>query len=295
MATSSRSATTSEAPVGRVVLVGTPIGNLGDLSPRAVAALAEADVICCEDTRQTRKLLSHAGIRTPRLLAHHQHNEVASAAGVVALALDGASVAVVSDAGMPGVSDPGAVLVAAAVAAGLAVEVIPGPSAVLAALVVSGLAGPRFCFEGFLPRKGRERADRLAALATEPRPCVLFEAPNRVADTVADLAAACGGERGVAVARELTKVHEEVWRGTLAAAVEHYGGHEPRGEFVLVLAGAPAEHRGVLDATAVEDALRGALERGLDRKAAVAWVTEELRLPRRDVYAAALRLKGAQG
>ena len=270
---------------GRLVVVGTPIGNLGDLSPRAVEALRTADVICCEDTRHTRKLLTHAAITGPRLVAVHEHNEAEQAERVVEWVRDGKRVALVSDAGMPAVSDPGARVVAAVADAGLPLEVVPGPSAVLAALVVSGLPTDRFAFEGFLPRKGRERAARLAAVAADDRTTVLYEAPQRVAATLADLAAACGGERRVAVARELTKLHEEVRRGTLA----DIDVAEPRGEYVVVLEGAPP--RAPATAADVEVALRHRLDAGDDKKTAVAAVAAELGVAKRDVYAAALTLR----
>ncbi|MBW3669488.1 MAG: 16S rRNA (cytidine(1402)-2'-O)-methyltransferase [Actinobacteria bacterium] len=270
---------------GGLMVVGTPIGNLGDLSPRAVEALRTADIICCEDTRRTRKLLTHVAITGSRLVAVHEHNEAQQAERVVEWVRDGKSVALVSDAGMPAVSDPGARVVAAVTAAHLPVDVVPGPSAVLAALVVSGLPTERFAFEGFLPRKGRERAARLAAIAGDDRTTVLYEAPQRVAATLADLAAACGGERRVAVARELTKLHEEVRRGTLA----DIDVGEPRGEYVIVLDGAPP--RAPATPADVEAALRHRLDAGDDKKAAVAAVAAELGVPKRDVYAAALTLR----
>jgi 16S rRNA (cytidine1402-2'-O)-methyltransferase len=274
---------------GRLVLVGTPIGNLGDISPRAVEALRTADVIACEDTRRTRALLSHLGLAGGRrLVAVHDHNEAAEVRNVIDRLDRGETVVVVTDAGMPGISDPGERLVAAAAGAGLAVEVVPGPSAVLAALVVSGLSTSRFCFDGFLPRKGSARSQRLAELAVEPRTVVLFEAPHRVRDAAVDLATALGGARRVAVARELTKLHEEVWRGTLSGAVEHLAEREPRGEYVLVLDGAPPpEPAGEAD---VEVALRSRLAAGVGKKAAVAEVAGALRVPKRLVYDVALRV-----
>ncbi|MDQ2754879.1 MAG: 16S rRNA (cytidine(1402)-2'-O)-methyltransferase [Actinomycetota bacterium] len=219
----------SPARAGRVILVGTPIGNLGDLSPRAVSTLAGADVICCEDTRRTGRLLQSAGIIASRLLALHQHNEAAASEQAVRLASEGATVAVVTDAGMPGISDPGARIVETAVAAGVLVEVVPGPSAFVAALVASGLDAARFCFEGFLPPKGGERTARLSVLANETRTVVLYEAPHRVAKTLHDLRAVCGGERRVSVGRELTKLHEEIWRGNLDGALAWVSAAPPRG------------------------------------------------------------------
>ena len=279
---------------GALVVVGTPIGNLGDLSPRAVAALSAADVIYCEDTRHSRKLLSHAGITGVALRSLHEHNEDDRVDEVVAAVAAGRTVAVVSDAGMPAVSDPGARVVAAVAAAGLVVTVVPGPSAVLAALVASGLATDRFCFEGFLPRSGRGRTERLASVAAEPRTSVLFEAPGRVAATLADLAAVCGDDRPVAVARELTKLHEEVWRGTLADGAA-WAADGVRGEVVVVLAGAPA----VPDAVVDDDELARALDERLDAGARTRGAVDEVAalhgVPRRRVYDLALRLKGGDG
>jgi 16S rRNA (cytidine1402-2'-O)-methyltransferase len=274
---------------GRLVLVGTPIGNLGDLSPRAVETLRTADVIACEDTRRTRALLSHLGIPGGRrLIAVHDHNEAGEVAHVLDLLDRGQTVAVVTDAGMPGISDPGERLVAGAAAAGHVVETVPGPSAVLVALVLSGLSTARFCFEGFLPRKGAARSQRLKELAAEARTTVLFEAPHRVRQAVDDLATACGGLRRVALARELTKLHEEIWRGTLAGAGEHLAATEPRGEYVIVLDGAPPpEPAGDAD---VEAALRARLDAGADKRSAIADVTTALGVPKRVVYDIAVRV-----
>jgi 16S rRNA (cytidine1402-2'-O)-methyltransferase len=277
--------TTGSGGPGRIVLVGTPIGNLGDLSPRAARALAEANVICCEDTRHTRKLLSAMDIAGPRLVALHEHNEEAAAAYVLRLVEEGQVVAVVSDAGMPGISDPGERLVRAAAAAGVNVEVVPGPSAVIAALVLSGLATDRFCFEGFLPRKGSERRDRLAVVAAEPRTTVIYEAPHRVPRTLADLADVCGGGRQVALVREITKRFEEVWRGTLADAIERVAADEPRGEWVLVVAGG---QRVEMTDAAITEALAERTAAGSGRREAVDEVAATLGVARNRVYRLAL-------
>jgi 16S rRNA (cytidine1402-2'-O)-methyltransferase len=275
---------------GALVLVGTPIGNLGDLTPRAVATLEGADVIVCEDTRRTRQLLTHAGVRGRRLVAVHAHREAQSVAQVVAWLREGKRVALVTDAGMPAVSDPGARLVAAVTAAGLPVEVVPGPSAVLAALVASGLPTDRFSFEGFLPRKGHERADRLRQIAADDRTTVIFEAPPRVAATLADLAEACGPGRRVAVARELTKLHEEVWRGQLGEAARLAGTAAARGEHVIVLGGRPPSESELPDET-IEAAVRARLEAGASARDAAHAVAEELDVARRKAYEMALRLR----
>jgi len=225
---------------GALVLVGTPIGNLGDMSPRAVAELRDADVIAAEDTRRTRALLSALEVPAGRRLrAIHGHNERARAAAVVELLRGGSRVAYVTDAGTPGISDPGERLVRACLDAGLPVEVVPGPSAAITALVLSGLPTGRFVVEGFLPRKGADREERLEEIAAELRTVVLFESPHRVRATVADLAAACSSDRRLAIARELTKLYEDVWRGDLQEAPAHLESVTPRGEYTLVLEGSP--------------------------------------------------------
>jgi 16S rRNA (cytidine1402-2'-O)-methyltransferase len=273
---------------GALVLVGTPIGNLGDLSPRAVDVLSTADVIYCEDTRHSRKLLTHAGISGVRLRSLHQHNEVDRIDEVIASVAGGRTVAVVSDAGMPGISDPGSRVVAAVAAAGLIISVIPGPSAGLAALVASGLSTERFCFEGFLPRSGKERRIRLTTVAEESRTTVLYEAPGRLAATLADLARQCGDDREVAVARELTKLHEEIWRGTAAGAASWASSMPVRGEVVIVLAGAPdMEVDDVADGPLIE-ALEVRLAAGERTRGAVDAVAAEFGIARRRVYDLAL-------
>jgi 16S rRNA (cytidine1402-2'-O)-methyltransferase len=272
-----------------LVLVGTPIGNLGDLSPRAVEALRTADTIACEDTRRTRALLSHLGLPAgSRLLAVHDHNEAVRVGDVLARLDRGEHVVVVTDAGMPGISDPGERLVAAAAAAGYPVDVVPGPSAMIAALVVSGLPTGRFAFEGFLPRKGSARAQRLRQITADTRTTILFEAPHRVRQTVTDLGLTAGPVRRVALVRELTKMHEEVWRGTLGGAAEHLATKEPRGEYVVVLDGAPPPPPAGEDD--VEAALRARLEAGADKKSAIAEVAAALGVPKRAVYEIALSI-----
>lgn len=272
---------------GSLVLVATPLGNIGDLAPRAAAMLGDADVVACEDTRHTGKLLSLVGIRARRLIAVHEHNEAAMAVALTERIRAGDTVALVTDAGLPGVSDPGERVVRAVADAGLRVSVIAGGSAAVAALVVSGLATRRWVFEGFLPRKGAERAQRLGELAVEPRTIVLYEAPHRLAATLIDLRAACGADRRVAVVRELTKLHEEVWRGTLDEACGRVG--EPRGEHVLVIDGAPPREE-ASDAD-IDEALARELMLGGDRRQAVATVAADLGVPKRRVYDAAITLR----
>jgi 16S rRNA (cytidine1402-2'-O)-methyltransferase len=275
------------------VLVATPIGNLGDLSPRAQSVLAEADLICCEDTRRTRALLSAFEIPARnRLLSLHGHNETSRLERVAECVAGGGTVAVVSDAGTPGISDPGAWLAGQLAARGETVTVVPGASSVLAALVVSGLPTDRFCVEGFLPRKGTERRRRLTALMADERTCVVLEAPGRVAGTLAELAAS-DPARPVAVVRELTKLHEEVWRGSLGDAAAAFGEDPPRGEVVLVVGGAPPAE--APDERAVEAAVRRAM--GDDPDAGPRQVAERvaagLGVPKRQVYEAALRVRAA--
>lgn len=272
-----------------LVLVGTPIGNLGDLAPRAVEALRGADAICCEDTRRTGRLLQHAGVDRRPLVVVNDHTEVRAIAGVLDRLAHGERVAVVTDAGMPGISDPGERLVRAAVHAGYTVEVVPGPSAAVTALVASGLPTGRYAFEGFLPRKGSGRSARLTEVAADRRTTVLYEAPHRLARTLTDLAAACGSGRQVAVARELTKLHEEVWRGSLEAACAWVAERAPRGEVALVLEGAP-EPIGANDET-VDAAVRARLDAGDSPRDASAAVAAELGIAKRRAYEAALQAR----
>ena len=224
---------------GRLFVVSTPIGNMGDFSFRAVEVLKSVRVVLAEDTRHSRGLLDRYGIET-RTSSYHEHNEAKAAPAIVRQLLDGDDVALISDAGTPLVSDPGQRLVAAAIAAGVEVVPIPGASAVLAALVASGLDATRFTFFGFLPRKGRERAVSLAEVVSSRVTSVLYEAPSRTADTLVELAD-LAPERDAAVARELTKQFEEVRRGTLASLGAYYKEAAPRGEVVIVVAGAPAQ------------------------------------------------------
>ena len=281
---------------GQLVLVATPIGNLGDISPRARQVLATAELICCEDTRRTRALLSAMGIaaggaRGDRLVSLHGHNEASRVERVLSCVAGGGTVAVVSDAGMPGISDPGGLLVARLADAGQTVSVVPGPTSIVSALVVSGLPTERFCVEGFLPRRGGERRARIAALMADQRTTVVLEAPGRVAATLAELAAVHGARR-VAVVRELTKVHEEVWRGTAAQGAAIFAERPLRGEVVLVIDGASPS--GPMS----EDALRAAVQRRIDQgpgdgpRQIAHELSETLGVPKRAVYEAVLRLRG---
>lgn len=269
---------------GELVVVATPIGNLGDLSPRAAETLARADVICCEDTRRTGLLLSRAGIEGRRLLSLHGHNERRRAGEVIGLVEGGSSVAVVTDAGTPAVSDPGARVVDAAHEAGVRVRVVPGPSAATAAISVAGFVRDRWCYEGFLPRKGGDRRARLAALASAPVPSVVYEAPGRVDALVSDLLSRCDPARLLAVCRELSKLHEEIWRGPIGEAVGRWPAATAKGEFVLVLDAAAAPRGSAPDALELTGALAALLVEGRSRRDAVAELADRFGLARREVY-----------
>jgi 16S rRNA (cytidine1402-2'-O)-methyltransferase len=268
---------------GELILVATPIGNLGDLSARAEEALRSADVIACEDTRHTLKLLSAKGITGKRLLAVHEHNERNAADGLLALIERGERVALVTDAGTPGISDPGQLVVEAVSAAGFPVIGIPGPAALILALTVSGLPTERFVFEGFLPSKGSSRTARLAELALEQRTWVLYEAPHRMVQLVNELVGAVGHDRRVSMSRELTKRFETTWRGPVGDAQAALG--EPQGEYVVVVAGASAVPRNEAELDAVlREELAAALASGQSRKDAALLIAQRHGVGKKQVY-----------
>jgi 16S rRNA (cytidine1402-2'-O)-methyltransferase len=273
---------------GVLYIVATPIGNLEDITFRAVRTLKEVDLIAAEDTRHSRKLLSHFGIATP-LTAYHDHNERLKSDHLLSQLRDGRNLALITDAGTPCIADPGYRIVQAAIAAGIRVVPIPGPSAVMAALSAAGLPTDRFAFEGFLPpRQGKRRA-RLAELAAEERVMLFYEAPHRLAATLADMLAVLGNRQAV-VARELTKIHEEFRNGTVAELIHWCAAQEPRGEVVILVAPAEVGEAPVQD---LETMLAQHLaDSTLSVKEAVARVTAETGLPRREVYAAALKIRG---
>ena len=276
----------NEAPAGVVVLAATPIGDPADASPRLRSELAGADVIAAEDTRRLRRLLARLEVITnARIVSYFEGNEVARTAELLGDLAGGARVVLVTDAGMPSVSDPGYRLVAAAVDAGIAVTAIPGPSAVLTALAVSGLPVIRFCFEGFLPRRAGERARRLAELADETRTMVFFEAPHRTRNTLVAMVEAFGPERRAAVCRELTKTHEEVRRGALPELAAWAGG-EVRGEVTLVVAGATPATADLAEAVR---AVRELTARGSRLKPAVAEVAHRRGVAKNQLYQQALK------
>jgi 16S rRNA (cytidine1402-2'-O)-methyltransferase len=266
-------------------IVATPIGNLGDITLRALETLAGADVIACEDTRVTRKLLDRYAIATP-MTPYHEHNAAKARPALLRRLSGGAAIALVSDAGTPLISDPGFKLVRAAQEAGIAVTAAPGPSALLTALSVAGLPTDQFFFAGFLPAREGARRSRIAELARIPATLILFETGPRAAAALGDLAVGLGALREAALCRELTKLHEEVRRGSLATLAEAYAGQEPRGEIVIVIAPPIEEPASLAD---TETLLRAALERA-SLKDAVGEVADATGLPRREVYQRALAL-----
>ncbi|HZL75464.1 MAG TPA: 16S rRNA (cytidine(1402)-2'-O)-methyltransferase [Propionibacteriaceae bacterium] len=277
-----------EGSAGVVVLAATPIGDVADASPRLIAELANADVIAAEDTRRLRRLLERLGIETDaRIMSYFEGNEARRTEELVRALDEGARVVVVSDAGMPSVSDPGYRIVTAAVARGFRVTAVPGPSAVLTALAVSGLPVDRFCFEGFLPRKASERGRRLAQLAVEPRTMIFFEAPHRASATLAAMALAFGADRRGAVCRELTKTYEEVRRGSLQELAE-WAGSEVRGELTLVIGGATPP---TADAEAAAEAALDLAAGGMKLRAAAAQVAREQGLAKNALYELALKMQ----
>ncbi len=279
---------------GILVVAGTPIGDAADAPPALGRELAAADVVAAEDTRRLRRLAGALGVRIEgRVVSYFDGNETARTPELIEALVGGARVLLVSDAGMPSVSDPGFRLVEAAVAADVRVTVVPGPSAVLAALAVSGLPVDRFCFEGFLPRRAGERNRRLAALAAEPRTLVFFESRHRLAATLAAMRDAWGEQRRAAVCRELTKTHEEVRRGPLGELASWAADGGALGEITLVVAGAA---EGLSATTAAESAAIVAerVAAGADRKDAIAAVARQSGLPKRDVYAAVVARRGEE-
>ncbi len=277
---------------GLLVLAGTPIGDPGDATPRLAEELATADLVAAEDTRRLRRLTAALGVvPAGRIVSYHEHNEATRTPELVQEMLAGQRVLLVTDAGMPSVSDPGYRLVRAAVDAGVRVSAVPGPSAVLTALAVSGLPVDRFCFEGFLPRKPGERAARLRALLDEPRTMVFFEAPHRLGKTLAAMAEAFGPERPGVVCRELTKTYEEVRRGGLAELAE-WAADGVRGEVTVVVGGAPAGAEATTDPAELAARVARLEIEGQPRKAAMAAVAAQAGVPKRVVYDAVLAARG---
>lgn len=279
----------SDPKPGTLYLVGTPIGNLEDMSFRAVRILQQVDLIGAEDTRHTGKLLHHFQIGTPQV-SYYEHNQKSRTPEMVRRLQQGQAIALVTDAGMPGISDPGYELVQACVAEGIPVVPIPGPSAAIAALVASGLPSDRFVFEGFLPsHNSTQRLERLEQLKSETRTLVLYEAPHRLRQTLQDMATVFGGDRPIVLARELTKLHEELWRGTLEAAIAHHTNHEPHGEYTLAIAGAQLSQP-LLSEAALLAELQDLLQQGVSRSQASRQLAHQTHLPRRQIYQLALSI-----
>ncbi|XGV96265.1 MAG: 16S rRNA (cytidine(1402)-2'-O)-methyltransferase [Leptolyngbya sp. BL-A-14] len=272
---------------GTLYLVGTPIGNLEDMTFRAVRTLQTVDLIAAEDTRHTGKLLHHFQIATPQI-SYHDHNRHSRTAELVERLQQGKNIALVTDAGMPGISDPGYELVKACAEADILVVPIPGASAAIAALVSSGLPCDRFLFEGFLPAKTPARRAHLEILQTESRTLVFYEAPHRLRQTLQDFLL-LGADRQIALARELTKRYEEIWRGTVAEAIDYYSTHEPQGEFTIVVAGATVTQPALSEA-ALKTELQTLFKQGLSRSEASRQLAQQTALPRRQIYQLALSL-----
>lgn len=279
---------------GKLYLVGTPIGNLEDMTFRAIRTLKEVELIAAEDTRNTRNLLEYFDIHTP-MTSYHEHNEEEKSIDLMEKILNGVSIAVVTDAGMPGISDPGYRLVVKAWEAGVEVIPVPGPTAMTSALVTSGFPTDSFIFEGFLERKGNSRRKHLQELASETRTLVFYEAPHRLVETLEDITAVLGDGREVLVARELTKKHEEKVRGPVAEVLAYFTANPPRGEIVLVLAGNSAveslqEEMGWEEMSILEH-VQTLMSAGLSKKQAIKKVAEERNLPKSQVYQEAIQLE----
>ena len=277
---------------GTLYLVPTPIGNLGDISPRAKKTLAEADFIAAEDTRVSLKLLNHLELKKP-LVSYYEHNKNESGPRIVERLLAGESCALVTDAGSPAISDPGEDLVALCSKAGVCVCAIPGPCAAVTALSVSGLPTGRFCFEGFLSTNKKSRREHLDSLKSERRTMIFYEAPHKLQNTLTDLTDAFGPERRISLCRELTKLHEQILRMTLGEALAYYTENDPRGEYVLILEGAAEASE---EALTLGDAVSFALERiasGASKKDAVREVSRETGFPKNALYDAVLRMQDA--
>lgn len=267
---------------GCLYICGTPIGNMEDITLRALKVLEEVDYIAAEDTRQTLKLLNHYNISKP-LISCHEHNEKQRSFEIVSMLKEGRSVALVSDAGMPAISDPGSTVINAAHEAGIKVSVVPGPTAESAALALSGYGGGRYVFEGFLPRKKKDRQQRLKEIGHEQRAIVIYEAPHRLLTTLDDLLDFLG-DRHMAAVRELTKMHEEIVRGTISEVKEHFYQNEPRGEFVLVIKGDEVRQETINDGPSIEEQIAAYIAQGMSRKDAVKQVSLDTGISRNEVY-----------
>lgn len=273
---------------GTLYVVGTPIGNLEDITFRAVRILQTVDIIAAEDTRHTGKLLQHFQVKTPQV-SYHEHNRTSRIPELLEHLINNKAIALVSDAGMPGISDPGYELVKACIEAGISVVPIPGASAAITALSAAGLPTDRFVFEGFLPAKSQQRQEHLESLQTESRTLIFYESPHRLRDTLQDLAEVWGSDRQIVLGRELTKLYEEFWRGTIAEAIAHYSQREPQGEYTLVVAGIPAS-RPQLTEEELKAELKQLISQGISRSQASRQLAKFTSLPRRQLYQLALSI-----
>ncbi|MGF1938184.1 MAG: 16S rRNA (cytidine(1402)-2'-O)-methyltransferase [Nostoc sp. ChiQUE02] len=273
---------------GTLYVVGTPIGNLEDMTFRAVRILQTVDIIAAEDTRHTGKLLQHFQVKTPQV-SYHEHNRTSRIPELLEHLVNDKAIALVSDAGMPGISDPGYELVKACIEAGITVVPIPGASAAITALSAAGLPTDRFVFEGFLPAKSQQRQEHLESLQTESRTLIFYESPHRLRDTLQDLALVWGSDRQIVLGRELTKLYEEFWRGTIAEAIAHYSQREPQGEYTLVVAGIPP-NQPQLTEEELKAELKQLISQGISRSQASRQLAKFTSLPRRQLYQLALSL-----
>ncbi|MFN6482201.1 MULTISPECIES: 16S rRNA (cytidine(1402)-2'-O)-methyltransferase [unclassified Nostoc] len=273
---------------GTLYVVGTPIGNLEDITFRAVRILQTVDIIAAEDTRHTGKLLQHFQVKTPQV-SYHEHNRTSRIPELLDHLVNNKAIALVSDAGMPGISDPGYELVKACIEAGIPVVPIPGASAAITALSAAGLPTDRFVFEGFLPAKTQHRQEHLESLQTESRTLIFYESPHRLRDTLQDLAEVWGSDRQIVLARELTKLYEEFWRGTIAEAIAHYSQREPQGEYTLVVAGITATQPQLTEEE-LKAELKQLINQGISRSQASRQLAKFTSLPRRQLYQLALSI-----
>ena len=278
-----------EIQAGTLYIVGTPIGNLEDMTFRSIAVLKGVQVIAAEDTRHTGKLLQHFQIDTPQI-SYHDHNRYERHPELLQRLQQGQAIALVSDAGMPGISDPGYDLVRACLEANFPVVPIPGVSAVITAVCAAGLPSDRFIFEGFLPAKGQERRDRIEALRSESRTIVFYESPHRLRQTLQDFAETFGKLRSIVLARELTKLHEQFWRGTVAEAIAEYQTRDPQGEFTVLVAGVESETP-MLSEAALKAELQLLIQQGTSRSQASRQLAQQTTLPRRQLYQLALTIE----
>jgi 16S rRNA (cytidine1402-2'-O)-methyltransferase len=278
----------SQEKTGNIYVVATPIGNLEDMTLRAIRILQEVDIIAAEDTRHTGKLLQHFQIKTPQI-SYHEHNQQKRTPELISMVLEGKQIALVTDAGIPMISDPGFDLVNTAIQTGINIIPIPGANAAITALIGGGLPTDRFIFEGFLPTKGKERKIRLEILKSEERTMILYESPHRLKQTLNDLLTTFGNDHQIVIARELTKIYEQFWRGTILEAIAYYQTHNPQGEFTLLIAGKPLEQK-QLSMAEIKTELTTLINQGIAPSQATRQLAELTGLPKREIYQIALTI-----